>query len=200
MLLEKLKNYEIILASKSPRRQFLLKELGIDFETAEIEIDEKYPDNLLREQIALYLCELKANAFKFVNNNEKTLVITADTIVWFNNQVLNKPKDFDEAVEMLQRLSGEKHQVYTAVCLKTKNKQKSFFACSDVYFRNLTKEEIYWYVENCKPYDKAGAYGAQEWLGYIGIERIEGSYFNVVGLPTQKLFDELMKFIEIESV
>jgi len=195
MLLEKLKNYEIILASKSPRRQFLLKELGIDFETAEIEIDEKYPGNLLREQIALYLCELKANAFKFINNNEKTLVITADTIVWFNNQVLNKPKDFDEAVEMLQRLSGEKHQVYTAVCLKTKNKQKSFFACSDVYFRNLTKEEIHWYVENCKPYDKAGAYGAQEWLGYIGIERIEGSYFNVVGLPTQKLFDELMKFV-----
>ena len=96
---------------------------------------------------------------------------------------------------MLQRLSGEKHQVYTAVCLKTKNKQKSFFACSDVYFRNLTKEEIHWYVENCKPYDKAGAYGAQEWLGYIGIERIEGSYFNVVGLPTQTLFDELMKFV-----
>ncbi len=190
------KDYKIILASKSPRRHYLLKELGLDFEIKTIDVDEVYPKELEAEQIALFLCELKANAFTSNDIDDKTIVITADTIVWFNNGILNKPKDYIDAVNILQKLSGNRHEVYTGVCLKSNKKQKSFFARSDVYFKNLSLDEIHWYIENYKPYDKAGAYGAQEWLGYIGIEKIEGSYFNVMGLPTQKLYDELMRFIK----
>jgi len=125
---------------------------------------------------------------------DDTLVITADTIVWINNKVLNKPKDYNDAVDILSQLSGNMHEVITAVCLRTKGKTKSFYALTKVYFKKLSKEEITFYVENYKPYDKAGAYGAQEWIGYVAIESIEGSYFNVMGLPTSMLYDELMKF------
>ena len=200
MLLENLKNYKIILASHSPRRQYLLKELGIDFEikikdNGEIKFKETYPKTLKKEQIALYNAELKAKAFE----NEipdNTILITADTIVCLGNEVLNKPDDYDDAVKMLSKLSGKKHQVITGVCIKStiKNKSISFYDTTNVYFKELTEKEITYYVDKFKPYDKAGAYGIQEWIGYIGIEKIEGSYFNVMGLPVQRLYEELKKY------
>jgi septum formation protein len=196
MLTDKLKKYRIILASQSPRRQQLLKGLNIDFEVIVREVDEVFPPDIKREEIPRYLCELKAKAFAagFFTDNE--IVITADTIVWINDKVLGKPKSFEDAVNIIKELSGNKHEVITGVCLKSKNKTHIFHAESDVYFRDLSDEEIRWYVENYKPYDKAGAYGVQEWIGYIAIERIEGSYFNVMGLPTQKLYLELEKYID----
>ncbi len=193
MIHEKYKNHHIILASRSPRRHLLLKGLDIPFDVRIKDVEEIYPSHLKKEEIALHLCELKATAFDGELNND-TLVITADTIVWINNKVLNKPKDYNDAVDILTQLSGNMHEVITGVCLKTKNKTKSFYALTKVYFKELSKEEITFYVENYKPYDKAGAYGAQEWIGYMAIERIEGSYFNVMGLPTCLLYDELMKF------
>lgn len=196
MLTDKLNKYRIILASQSPRRQQLLKGLNINFETIIREVEEIFPPETYREEIPRYLCELKAKAFgdEFFTDNE--IVITADTIVWINEKVLGKPRDFDDAVKIIKTLSGNKHEVITGVCLKSKNKTHVFHAESDVYFRDLSDEEIRWYVENYKPYDKAGAYGVQEWIGYIAIERIEGSYFNVMGLPTQKLYVELEKYID----
>ena len=193
MLHEKIKNYNIILASQSPRRQMLLKGLDIPFEIKIKDTEEIYPPNLKKEEIALYLCKLKASAFEN-EIDEKTLVITADTIVWINEIVLNKPKDFNDAVNILKQLSGNMHEVITGVCLKTKEKTHTFYALTKVYFKNLSDQEIEYYISNYKPYDKAGAYGAQEWIGYIAIEKIEGSYFNVMGLPTRMLYDELMKF------
>jgi len=193
MLHEKYKDYHIILASQSPRRQMLLKGLDIPFEIKIKDIEEKYPPHLKREEIALYLSELKSSAFEN-DLDEKTLVITADTIVWINEKVLNKPKNFDDAVNILSQLSGKMHEVITGVCLMTKEKKRSFYALTKVYFKELSLEEIKYYVTNYKPYDKAGAYGAQEWIGYMAIEKIEGSYFNVMGLPTRLLYDELMKF------
>jgi len=194
MFLKNLKNYKIILASGSPRRQYLLKGLGIDFivETNR-EIEEVYPDTFTKEQIPVFLAELKANKFNY-EINDNIIVITADTIVWCDNQVLNKPVDYDNAVQILNKLSGNKHQVITGVCLKSKLKTVTFFSLTNVYFKNLTHQEITYYIEKYKPYDKAGAYGIQEWIGYIGIERIDGSYFNVMGLPVQKLYVELAKF------
>jgi len=194
MSLENLVKYNIILASKSPRRQELLKELGVNFDVQIKEVEETYPDHLKAEQIALYLCELKANAFKQDEIDDNTLLITADTIVWHNNKVLDKPTDYDDAVNILKQLSGDKHEVITGVCLKTKQRTSSFYVSTDVYFKELTEEEIAYYINNYKPYDKAGAYGIQEWIGYIGISKIQGSYFNVMGLPTQRLYEELEKF------
>ena len=193
MLHEKIKNYNIILASQSPRRQMLLKGLDIHFEIKLKDTDEIYPQHLKKEKIALYLSELKASAFEN-ELDDKTLVITADTIVWINDKVLNKPKDFNDAVNILKQLSGNMHEVITGVCLKTKEKTHSFYALTKVYFKKLSEKEIEYYISNYKPYDKAGAYGAQEWIGYVAIEKIEGSYFNVMGLPTRMLYDELMKF------
>ena len=193
MIHEKFKNHHIILASRSPRRHLLLKGLDIPFDVRIKDVEEIYPSHLTREEIALYLCELKASAFED-ELKENTLVITADTIVWINDKVLNKPKDFNDAVDILSQLSGNMHEVITGVCLQTKNLKRSFYALTKVYFKKLSPEEIAFYVENYKPYDKAGAYGAQEWIGYVAIERIEGSYFNVMGLPTSMLYDELMKF------
>ena len=181
------------MLSRLPRRHLLLKGLDIPFDVRIKDVEEIYPSHLKKEEIALHLCELKATAFDGELNND-TLVITADTIVWINNKVLNKPKDYNDAVDILTQLSGNMHEVITGVCLKTKNKTKSFYALTKVYFKELSKEEITFYVKNYKPYDKAGAYGAQEWIGYMAIERIEGSYFNVMGLPTCLLYDELMKF------
>lgn len=194
MLQNHLSSYNIILASQSPRRQFLLKELNLEFtiDTSN-SVDESYPDNLKSHQIALYLAEKKAAAFKGkLQSND--LVITSDTIVWLNEQVLNKPKNYEDAFRMLKLLSGNKHQVITGVCLFNVHKKKSFYSYTDVFFKNLSDEEIEFYLQTHKPYDKAGSYGIQEWIGYIGIESIHGSYFNVMGLPIQRLYEELIKF------
>jgi len=191
--LTNLNGFKIILASQSQRRQHLLKELGLDFTIENKEIEEVYPPNLVREEIPLYLAKLKADAFQN-SLNPNQLLITADTIVWVNNGVLGKPADFNDAFAMLKTLSGNMHVVYTGVYLKTLQKEKGFWSGTEVFFRNLTDNEIQYYLEKYKPYDKAGAYGIQEWIGYVGIERINGSYFNVMGLPIQKLYDELKKF------
>ena len=193
MKFEELNNYHFILASKSPRRQFLIKDLGLNFEIATKEVDESFPSELKAEQISLYLCEKKAMAFD-EELNDNTIVITADTIVWIDNQVLNKPENYDDAVRMLKLLSGKMHKVYTGVCLKSKHKIKSFYAVTNVSFKTLSDYEIEYYIRNFHPYDKAGAYGAQEWIGYIAVEKIEGSYFNVMGLPVKELYEELLKF------
>ncbi|MCK4662667.1 MAG: septum formation protein Maf [Bacteroidales bacterium] len=194
MLSEKLQNYNIILASKSPRRKYLLKELGIKFEiNTNNQIKEEYPLSLKAKEIAKYLANKKADAFKN-NIKNNSLIITADTIVWINGQILNKPIDFDDAFKMLKQLSGNMHKVITGVCILAKTKKVIFTANTDVYFKKLSDNEIHYYLKHFKPYDKAGSYGIQEWIGYIGIEKINGSYFNVMGLPIQKLYEELMKF------
>jgi septum formation protein len=193
MQFEDLRKYHFILASKSPRRQYLLKELGLHFEIRTKEVDESFPKQLQAQQIPLYLSEKKANEFED-ELTDQTIVITSDTIVWIENQVLNKPVDKADAIRMLQLLSGKMHEVYTGVCLKSKYKTQSFYACTKVYFKPLSLPEIEYYVNNYSPYDKAGAYGAQEWIGYIAVERIEGSYFNVMGLPMKELYEHLLKF------
>jgi septum formation protein len=194
MISQKLKAYNIILASRSPRRQHLLKELGIDFEVyLDADDNEDYPAGLIKEEIAIFLAEKKMGKLAplLVKNN---LVITADTIVWLNGQEIGKPKDLQDAFNMLSLLSGKMHTVYTGVCLATQMKKISFYAETDVYFRSFTGEEIQYYVEKYKPLDKAGAYGVQEWIGYTGVEKIHGSYFNVMGLPLQKLYLQLCNF------
>jgi len=188
-----LKKNKLILASKSPRRQYLLKELGLDFEIRCKEVDESFPKNLKAQEIPLYLCQKKADAFD-EELSDNTIVITSDTIVWLENQVLNKPENFDDAVRMLKLLSGKKHEVYTGVCLKSKHKTKIFYSLTNVYFKVLSEEEIAYYINNYNPYDKAGAYGAQDRIGLIAVEKIEGSYFNVMGLPVKELYEELLKF------
>ena len=186
-----LKDYRVILASQSARRQYLLKELGIDFEILpDHETDEVYPAGLSKEEIPVYLAEKKAESVMPVIP-EKTLLITADTIVWFNNKVVDKPGNRAEALSILHKLSGSMHEVITGVCISLSHKKHSFYCSTLVWFADLTNEEINDYVEAYRPYDKAGAYGIQEWIGYIGIEKIEGSYFNVMGLPVQKLYKEL---------
>jgi septum formation protein len=195
MFIPNIDKYRIILASQSPRRQHLLKEVGIDFVLVKKSFgDENFPEGLVREEVALYLAEYKASHFND-EIKEDEIIITADTIVWLNNEVINKPIDFNDAVLMLEKLSGNCHQVYTGVCLSSKKKKSVFYAASDVFFRKLTREEIVYYINTYKPYDKAGAYGIQEWIGYIGIEKINGSFYNVMGLPIQKLYLELNKFI-----
>jgi len=185
--------YQLILGSGSPRRQELLKSLGFIFSLKPINADESFSENLKAQQIPLYLAEKKANAFPD-KLKENELLITADTIVWCEGKVLNKPADFEEGKKMLGSLSGKMHEVFTAVCLKSANKQLSFYDTSKVYFKNLTNEEIEYYLTNFNPYDKAGGYGVQDWIGYIGIEKIEGSFYNVMGLPVKKLYEELIKF------
>ncbi|HNS18457.1 MAG TPA: Maf family nucleotide pyrophosphatase [Bacteroidales bacterium] len=191
--LDNLKKYHIILASRSPRRRHLLKELGISFEPADLETDESYPDDLQREEIALHLATSKASAFPASDLKENTLLITADTIVCLDHHIIGKPADRNEAIRLLKRLSGKKHEVITGVCLRTSSFTRSFFCETDVYFRELSEEEITYYVDHYLPLDKAGAYGAQEWIGYVGITRINGSYFNVMGLPVHQLYEELKK-------
>ena len=191
MLSEKLKNRNIILASGSPRRQELFKELGLDFSIQVKAIEEIYPSILKQEEITNYLAELKAAAFYELAEND--IVITSDTIVWLNNKAIEKPKDKQQAIEMLQELSGTGRKVITSICIKTVASQKVFHDETMVYFKPLSMEEITYYVENYKPFDKAGAYGIQEWIGFIGVTKIEGSYFNVMGLPVHKLYEELMK-------
>ena len=194
---ETMSEVPIILASKSPRRIELMQQAGFQF-TVQLagEIDELYPPELQREEIQLFLARLKADAFlRAVVIPDHTIVVTADTIVWINDRVLGKPAGRQEAIDMLKILSGKMHQVYTGVCIATNNKRHDFFAESKVYFRVLNNDEISYYVDRYQPYDKAGAYGIQEWIGYVGIEKIDGSHYNVMGLPIQKLYCELRDFI-----
>lgn len=186
-------NYNYILASKSPRRNQLLESLGIKFQVIIKDVEENYPNNLAREEIPVFLAELKAKPF-LKEAKENDLIITADTIVYFNGKVLGKPNDSEEAFQMLRQLSGNEHQVISGVCLTSMHKQKSFFSISNVQFKNLTDSEIEYYISEFQPYDKAGAYGIQEWIGSIGITHIEGSFYNVMGLPIQKLYEEIQKF------
>ena len=189
---KKFHNKKIILASGSPRRQELLKGLDIDFSIELKEVDEQYPDTLKAQEITEYLAELKSSAFK--NIPENTLIITADTIVWQHEKAVMKPANRPEAIAMLTALSGTSHKVYTSVCIRSHDKKVVFSDCTKVYFEELSTEAISYYVDSYKPYDKAGAYGAQDWIGYVGIKRLEGSYFNVMGLPVHKLYKALTDF------
>jgi len=188
----------LILASKSPRRIEMMQQAGFNVKTMPVDgIDELYPPHLQNEEIPLFLAEQKADHFfRKYNISDDTVVVTADTIVQINNKTLEKPADRQEAIEMLKTLSDNIHYVYTGVCLATNLKRYSFFDESRVFFRKLSYEEITFYVDNYKPYDKAGAYGIQEWIGYVGIEKIEGSYLNVVGLPVHKLYCHLNDFLK----
>lgn len=179
------------MASNSPRRKELLSGLDIEFEVKVISgIDESYPAELPVKEVAEYIAKKKATPYStFISEND--MVITADTIVVSDGRVMGKPQNADNAFEMLSFLSGKTHQVYTGVCLLTKNTTKSFSVATDVTFRQLTPEEIWYYIDNYKPMDKAGSYGIQEWIGYIGITGINGSYFNVMGLPVQRIHDEI---------
>lgn len=190
MLKEKLKNYNIILASKSPRRQQFFKDLNIDFTIKLKEVEELYPQQLKGIEITDYLANLKAKAYKDLKDND--LLITSDTIVWLENKALGKPKNYHESFVMLKNLSGKKHEVITSISIKNKNFQKIINDITTVFFKKLSDKEINYYINNYKPFDKAGAYGIQEWIGFIAIDKIEGSYFNVVGLPVHKLYKELM--------
>lgn len=192
MLNEKFKNNRIILASGSPRRQQFLKELDVDFEIQLKDIEEIYPDHLQAEEITNFLAKLKASVFA-LDLDDNDILITSDTIVWLNNKALGKPKDYDDAFEMLTEMSGTTHKVITSVCLKTTNKEIVFYEETLVTFTALSSDEIKYYLNNYKPFDKAGSYGIQEWIGLVAIEKIEGSYANVVGLPTHRLYEELMK-------
>jgi len=184
--------YHIILASQSPRRKHILKEAGIDFESRVKDTPEDFPLDMPSREVPVYLAKKKAEAFRSeLKPNE--LLITADTVVILGREVLNKPSDKEEAVKMLQKLSGKKHEVVTGVCMTTSTKQVYFSDLTNVYFSNLLESDIEHYVNTCKPFDKAGGYGIQEYIGYIGIEKIEGSYFNVMGLPVKELYEELIK-------
>lgn len=192
-MLDNLKKYRVILASNSPRRKELLSGLGIDYEVKTLPgIEESYPDTLKGEEIPLYIAREKADAYRDSMQPDE-LIITADTIVWLDGVVMGKPKDEEEARNMLRRLSGKTHQVMTGVCITTTGFRKSFSTVTDVTFTDLTEEEIHYYVEHYKPMDKAGAYGIQEWIGFVGVQSIAGSYFNVMGLPVQRLYKELKK-------
>lgn len=193
-MLDNLKSYQIILGSKSPRRQQLLKELGLDFIIITYDTDENYASELKKEEIPIFLSQKKASAYSQELKDEKNLIITCDTIVWINNKALNKPESKTEAIAMLNELSDNIHQVYTGVTLSTKNKSVSFYEETNVFFKKLTDEEINFYIDKFQPYDKAGSYGVQEWMGYVGMKRIEGCFFNVMGLPLSKLYSELEKF------
>jgi len=194
MFIPNIDNYKIILASQSPRRHYLLKEIGLEFEIkSKGFVDESYPEELEEEGIPLYIAQKKAEVFDDLEKDE--ILITADTIVWLNGKLLQKPVDTEDAFKILKELSGNCHQVYTGVCIRTTEKELAFTARTDVYFKKLTYAEIDYYINNFQPMDKAGAYGIQEWIGYIGVEKINGSFFNVMGLPIQKLYTELDNFI-----
>ncbi len=190
-------SYEILLASQSPRRSALMKEAGIPFRLVETEhADEEYPKNLSGGDIARYLAEHKSDSYTR-RLEDKQVLLTADTIVWHRDKELGKPANREEAVEMLMDLSGETHQVFTGVCFRSNQARSSFFAVTDVTFSRLDSQEIEHYVDQYKPMDKAGAYGIQEWIGHIAVEKIVGSYFNVMGLPVQKVYSELKRFIDV---
>ena len=192
MLKKKLEKYTLILASGSPRRQQFFKDLDLDFEIRLKEIEEVFPPELKAEQITNYLAELKANAFEGeLKPNE--ILITSDTIVWHNNKALGKPKDEQDAFTILKSLSNTTHEVITSVCFKTIEKSTVIYEITKVTFNELSDEAIEYYIKNYKPFDKAGAYGIQEWIGFIGVSKIEGSYANVMGMPTDKVYEYLSK-------
>lgn len=190
-LLRNIEKYKIVLGSQSPRRQELLRGLQVDFSVKVLDVDETYPNDIVGVDIPMYLAEKKADAYKI---DDETLLITADTIVWHEGKVIGKPTDKADAKRMLKRLSGKTHEVITGVCICTSKKRKVFHVISEVRFASLAESEIDYYLENFKPYDKAGSYGVQEWIGYIGVEHINGSYFNVMGLPIQRVYNELKKW------
>lgn len=195
-MFENIKKYKIILASNSPRRKELLEKLGLEFQVKTLPgIDESYPKDIDPEQIPMFIARKKASAYKLLMADDE-LLITADTIVYSQGTVFGKPKDRDDAVAMLKKLSSNTHQVMTGVCILTKELIKSFVSVTNVTFDTLSDEEINYYVTTYRPYDKAGAYGIQEWIGLVGVKSIEGSYFNVMGLPIQKLYNELKKILK----
>ena len=192
-MLENLEIYKIVLASNSPRRKELLSGLGIKYEVKTLPgIEESYPDTLKAEEIPLYIACEKAAAYRDIMSPDE-LIITADTIVWLDGVVMGKPYDEEDARQMLRKLSGKTHQVITGVCLSTVEFQRSFSTVTEVTFAELSTEEIDYYVRAYRPMDKAGSYGIQEWIGFIGVRKISGSYFNVMGLPVQRLYTELKK-------
>lgn len=193
-MLDNLKKYNIVLASKSPRRQELLKGIGVDFTILTKEVDESYPSRLPSIDVAPFLSLKKAKAFEDAELPDNYMVITADTVVIIENEILGKPKDREDAIRMINQLSGKVHKVVTGVTVHTKDKTKTFSVTSKVTFEKLDNQEVEYYVDNYRPYDKAGAYGVQEWIGYCGVSSVEGSYFNVMGLPTQKLYKVLKEF------
>ena len=191
--MDNLKKYKVILASNSPRRKELLAGLGVDYEVRTLpDVDESYPETLHGADIPLYIAKEKADAYVAMMQPGE-LMITADTIVWLDGKVLGKPRDREDALQMLRTMSGRTHEVFTGVCITTTDWQRSFTAQTEVRFATLSEEEIAYYVDNFQPKDKAGAYGVQEWIGFIGVENISGSYYNIMGLPVQKLYRELLK-------
>lgn len=197
-MLDNIKDYKVILASASPRRRELLCGLDIEFVVKSLpDVDESFPDTLVGGEIPLYISKKKADAYR-PSMADDELVITADTIVWLDGKALGKPVDEADARRMLHNMSGKSHAVFTGVTITTKNEQRSFVAQSNVSFAILTDNEVDYYIQKYRPMDKAGAYGAQEWIGYIGMENIEGSYFNVMGLPVQRLYCELKKIKSIK--
>ena len=195
LLHDRLKDFRLILASQSPRRQQLLADAGLRYELApRFECDEVFPDDMVADDVAGYLSRLKSEAYPAALG-ERDILLTADTVVVVDNDILGKPSSREEAVTMIRRMSGREHKVITGVTLRSCSTVKTFSVCSDVVFRTLSDEEIAYYVDNYRPMDKAGAYGIQEWIGYVGIERINGSFYNVMGLPVQKVYVELQEFI-----
>lgn len=195
MLKEKLNKINIILASGSPRRQQFFKEMDLHYTIRLKEIEEIYPEHLQAEEITNFLAELKASAFEN-DLKENDVLVTSDTIVWLNGKALGKPKDYDDAFKMMQQLANQTHEVITSVCLKSIDKTDVFHCVTKVTFANLSDEAIRYYLDNYQPFDKAGSYGIQDWIGLVGISKIEGSYTNVVGLPTEMLFQKLMNYAE----
>ncbi len=193
-VLSNLEKYHIILGSQSPRRRELLAGLDLKFEVRPLpDIDESYPDHLPADQVPAYIAEKKA-AFYLGSLKDNELLITADTIVWTYDEIIGKPQSREDAIRMLTQLSGKYHEVITGVCISTKQKTVTFTAGSKVHFAPLSEDEIHYYVDKYKPYDKAGSYGIQEWIGYVGVDSIEGSFYNVMGLPVRKVYEKLREF------
>lgn len=197
-LQELLQNKHLVLASASPRRLQLMQGLDVNFDVVKLtDHNETFPAKLKQNEVAEYLALSKAKHYlSRYPANESTVIITADTIVWFNNTVLNKPKDRQDASDMLRKLSGKTHEVYTGVCLTYRNRHHVFCSLSKVEFADLEDNEIDYYIEKYQPYDKAGSYGAQEWIGYVAIKKIEGSFFNVMGLPIRQVYSELKELLK----
>lgn len=191
MLKEQLKNYQIILASGSPRRQDFFKKLDLDFTIDVREVEEIHDPGLKGAEITDYLAQLKASVFSAISEN--SILITSDTIVWKDGTAIGKPKSRQDAMDMLRNLSDQMHEVYTSVCFTSSKDQITVHDCTKVWFKQLTDAEINYYLDEYEPYDKAGSYGIQDWLGYIGIEKIEGCFFNVMGLPTRLVYKTLME-------
>lgn len=187
---------KIILSSNSPRRKELLAGLGVDFEVRVLKgVDERYPDDIPLNEVPLYIAIEKASAYTVAKDE---LVVTADTVVIVDNEILGKPKDRAEAYGMLRRISGKTHQVVTGVCLTTIDDQRSFTVTTDVEFKELSDNEIYYYIDKYRPFDKAGAYGIQEWIGYVGVLSLKGSYYNVMGLPVQRIYEEFTSYFGLD--